>query len=459
MPRTRTTKKLAQRIDLNYFQKPAPLRRWKFWLSVAAPAVGLLWIGWHAVAGDARVYSSGRMSPAHALLSTRCEVCHVRTASAFSSHVADAACLACHDGPVHHADAALTPSCASCHVEHRATPRLSATADANCTQCHADLHTRGSAPLFVRNITSFNGGHPEFAVLRAGKGDPTTIKLNHFRHLQANLAGPNGPVQLGCGDCHRTPADGRGWSYGEVQFRSPTAARPDPAAAQASDAYMAAPSYAKACAACHTLEFDKRFTEGVPHDTPTVIHEFLIQKFRSYIVGHPAELREARRPDRDLPEKPLPPEFRIVSPETWVAERTADAEQLLWGKTCKQCHSLQVAAGATLAEIVPSKLTVRFMPHARFDHSAHQLLDCSGCHARATSSQESSELLLPGIATCQKCHQSQAQAAQSGCFECHTYHDQSQRHPAPGRFKLPGELSTSNDSLNLTRAGKFIAQQ
>jgi hypothetical protein len=437
VPRTRTTKKLAQRIDLNYFQRRAPLRQWKFWLSVALPALAVLWLGWHAVAGDARVYSGGRMSPAHAILTARCETCHVRTAGAFSVHAGDAACLTCHDGPVHHANAVFTPSCASCHVEHRGTLRLAATADANCTQCHADLHTTGATTRLVRDITGFEKGHPEFAVLRADRGDPTTIKLNHYRHLQPNLAGPNGPVQLACGDCHRAPADTRIWPYGEAPFRAATPLSSDPLGARPNAAYMAAPSYAKACAACHTLEFDKRFAEGAPHDTPEVIHDFLTQKFRSYIADHPAELREARQPDRDLPERPVAPDFRTVSAETWVGERTAEAEQLLWGKTCKQCHTLEISQGAALPRIVPSNITVRFMPHARFDHAAHQLVDCTGCHARATSSQESTELLLPGIATCQKCHRPDAQAAESQCFECHTYHDQSQWHPAPGRFKLP----------------------
>src|SRR6185295_15562259 len=174
-------------------------------------------------------------------------------------------------------------------------------------------------------------------------------------------------------------------------------------------------------AACHTLQFDKRFTEGIPHDQPEIIHDLLVQKFRSYIVGHPAELRELRQPGRNLPGTPVAPVYRTVSPETWVAERTADAEQLLWGKTCKQCHTLTFEPGATPPKVVPSNITVRFMPRARFDHAAHQLVDCASCHTRATSSQESTELLLPGIATCQQCHKPEVQAAESRCFECHTY--------------------------------------
>jgi len=41
----RTTKKLAQRIDLNYFKRPHPFRQWRFWLSVCIPAAAILWLG------------------------------------------------------------------------------------------------------------------------------------------------------------------------------------------------------------------------------------------------------------------------------------------------------------------------------------------------------------------------------------------------------------------------------
>jgi hypothetical protein len=442
VPRTRTTKKLAQRIDLNYFQRSHPLRQWRFWLSVALSVLAAGWLGWHALRGDARVYSSGRMSAAHAILTARCEVCHVRTAGGFSARATDAACLSCHDAPAHHADAVFTPSCASCHVEHRGEVRLTATADAACTQCHADLRTAAGAPRFFRTVTSFAAGHPEFAVLRDGRGDPTAIKLDHYRHMQPNLAGPHGPVQLVCQDCHRTPADRRGWRFGEARFRVAAAAAPrDPLAGAPSAAYMAVPTYAKACAGCHTLEFDKRFSEGVPHDAPEVIHKFLVEKFTAFIVAHPAELRVPRQPDRNLPERPIPPSYRLLTPAAWIAGRTADAERLLWGKTCKQCHELDFTPGQPLPAVAPSRITVRFMPHARFDHAAHQMLRCTSCHAGATSSRESAQLLLPGIATCRQCHRPGTETAESRCFECHTYHNGAPQRAVPGRFTLPQVLS------------------
>src|SRR5947199_1980757 len=96
--RTRTTKKLAQRIDLNYFKRPTLFKRAKFWLSLAFPFLALGWIAWRGFSGDHSVYSSGRLSQAHAVLESECAACHVRQAGAFSAKAADNACLARHDG-------------------------------------------------------------------------------------------------------------------------------------------------------------------------------------------------------------------------------------------------------------------------------------------------------------------------------------------------------------------------
>jgi hypothetical protein len=97
--RTRTTKKLAQRIDLNYFKRSTPLKRAKLWLSLLVPVLAIMWIFWHGFHKDARVYSSGRMSAPHAILEKQCASCHVQKASIFSAKVQNQACLSCHDGP------------------------------------------------------------------------------------------------------------------------------------------------------------------------------------------------------------------------------------------------------------------------------------------------------------------------------------------------------------------------
>jgi hypothetical protein len=446
LPRTRTTKKLAQRIDLDYFKRPSPWRRLQFWLSIAMPVLGVAWLGWHAVRGDRRVYSAGSLAPAHAVLTKQCAVCHVSHLGFYDEKVIDQKCLACHDGPMHHASQAFTPSCASCHADHRGAIRLAATSDANCTQCHADLTTRGSSGNFVRNINGFEKGHPEFAVLRAGRPDPGTIQLNHYRHLQPNLLGPNGTrVQMICTDCHRSAADASGpWPYGNAIIPEGTPARETPKnesrtvsdASPRSRAYMAPATYAQTCASCHSLQFDKRLADSAPHDKPEVIHPFVVARLQTYIAAHPVDLRVPRDPDRDLPEKPILADYRLLTSPQWVAERAAEDEELLWRKTCKECHTLTFDPGATLPKVAPSQITSRYLPRANFDHSQHGLVDCTTCHAPALISERSTDLLLPGITTCRACHHSGPEAAESRCFECHTYHDPAQRKPAHSNFSL-----------------------
>src|SRR5258708_8122744 len=85
MARTRTTKVVAQRIDLNYFKRPTPFKRAKLWLAILAPAIALVWMGWHFLGRDDRVYSSGRLSEPHAVLEKQCAACHVQQAGEFSA--------------------------------------------------------------------------------------------------------------------------------------------------------------------------------------------------------------------------------------------------------------------------------------------------------------------------------------------------------------------------------------
>lgn len=455
MPRTRTTKKLAQRIDLQYFRRPTAFRRARFWLSVLLPAAAIGWIAWHGLAGDSHVYSSGRMSRTHAVLETQCAACHVMKAGHFSAKADNAACLACHDGPVHHENQAFTPDCATCHVEHRGTMHLAATSNRSCAQCHANLKSRAGPLKFHEYIESFEDGHPQFAALREGTRDPGTIKLNHAIHMKPIRRGPGGPtVQLECGDCHRTEVVRAEWIYGDAQYMKAKAgylsdAKPvrtaaetlPPPRAPSGRELMAPPKFATACAACHLLEFDKRFAEGVPHDKPDIVHAFVIKRFQEHISTHPTELRVVRDPERNLTGRPLPPTVRVLTPAQWVQEKTTEAEELLWRKTCKQCHALEFVESASLPVVPQAQITARWMPHAKFDHDAHRGFSCAGCHAAAMNSTETSDVLLPGIATCQKCHAPGEGHAESRCFECHTYHDWSKRKEVKPTFTLPGLLT------------------
>ncbi len=407
--RTRTTKKLAQRIDLNYFKALRGIPRWRRILSGAFVLVGLVWLGWFALVGSPKPYNAGPLAHAHALLGQKCVVCHVSDAS-YRQSATDQACLACHDGPIHHADQTFTPSCSSCHVEHQGAFRLASTGDAACTQCHADLKTTHGTSKFASSIRAFDRSHPEFAPLRPGATDPGTIKFNHRVHLKEDLRGPTGPVQLKCADCHQT---------------SGSSGRP----------YMTPVNYEKHCASCHPLQFDRRFSESAPHKDPKVVYDFVFAKLTAYIAAHPAEIPLVDEPDKRLPTRPPQPPARSAA--EWVQQRMTDAQLLLWRKSCKECHTLSYLDGPSILPVVAkAAITARWLPHANFDHQAHQMLQCASCHAKAKDSQETSDVLIPGIQTCRQCHRAGPDAAEARCFECHAYHDWSKEKPVVGKYSL-----------------------
>ena len=68
MPRIRTAKTVAKRIDLQYFRRLHPFRRWRLMLSIALPALAGAWLLGARVTGDQDVYTSGPLSPSHAVL-------------------------------------------------------------------------------------------------------------------------------------------------------------------------------------------------------------------------------------------------------------------------------------------------------------------------------------------------------------------------------------------------------
>jgi hypothetical protein len=450
--RLRTTKKLAQRVDLNYFKRPTSFKRAKFWLSVAVPLLAVGWIAWRGVARDSRVYSSGPMSEAHAVLERQCAACHVEKAGEFSANATDSACLACHDGPMHHANevASAVPACAMCHAEHRGRIELRAASNESCTECHAGLKVASGPVHYDATIRSLEEGHPEFAALRDRAKDPGTIRLNHAMHMKPIRRGPNGPiVQLECADCHRAAAVHAPWPYEdrayvlmetsyslETKNSSPEDALPGPKPLTGRER-MTPPKFATACAGCHLLTFDKRFDEGVPHDKPEVVHAFLAKKFQEYIATHPGDVREVRDLKRNLTGKPPLPEVRLLTAGQWVEERTTDAEELLWRKTCKQCHAISFVASTSLPSIAAAGGRESWLPHAKFDHEAHRGFSCVGCHAKVLTSTESGDVLVPGIANCKACHAPGPEHAESRCFECHTYHDWGKRKEVKTGFTLP----------------------
>ncbi len=391
--RVRTTKNLAKRIDLQYFARPHPLRRWRFLLSLAVPLIGVIWLLSHWVVSQ-EPFASGPVSASHAAFVTRCNVCHAGEGGRYFRPVTEKACLGCHDAPAHHATSVLfTPTCGSCHQEHRSRARLIEVRDQACAECHADLKVRSGAPTF-QNVSRFEGtNHPEFYAKRAGFTNPSKIKFNHQVHVALG----------GCDACH-TPA-GLEESIGKTAGGGPAAVarlRPGTPLNDIRGAYMLPIKFADHCVSCHAdkLEFDKSILESVPHTTPQAIH--------AEIMKHAAG----------------------------KAAQVATLEIALW-EQCSFCHVLKETDNE-LPEVVSPSLKTRWFEHAKFSHGVHSVFSCQSCHAAAANSQTASDVLLPGIAKCESCHH--PKGARSGCFECHSYHDWTTRKPVQTPIDAAGRV-------------------
>jgi hypothetical protein len=448
--RNRTAKQLGTRHDLNYFKAWTKLRRWRVILALAVPVLCLAWLGVAGVRGDSAPYSSGKMSQAHAVLGAKCSTCHATfvgnvRVGGFRQHAEDKACLTCHEAPAHHSNQLFTPTCASCHTEHVGSVQLARTVDASCTQCHQNLRTTTGQARFETAILRFGSKHPEFTPLKTR--DPGTVAFNHAIHMRANLpepiAGRQTPVQLECADCHRTIAESAGnWRFGSPKWQG----EPSPLLETAETSktrdrrYMEPVKYDKNCAACHTLPFDRRSAESVPHEQPEAVHSFVLERLKSYLEQHPAAWRDPEAGRRIPGAEPV---TRARNADEWLQAQISEDESLLWRKTCKQCHTLDSGPSAAgtqpaLPRVQPAAFTSRWFKHAIFDHSAHAAATCESCHSASLSSKETSDVLIPGIKTCQSCHNgSKAESAESGCFLCHQYHDWKQRKTFKPMYTIP----------------------
>jgi hypothetical protein len=444
--RTRTTKKLAQRIDRNYFKRVFPIPYWRRVLSVVLTAIGLLWVGWSLLSGK-QAFNAGPLAHAHKIVGNDCQSCHKEEAI-WGTKVSETACVTCHDGPVHQAKQTYKPECASCHVEHQNTFKLAATTSASCTQCHSDLKVTSGKPEFALNIKSLSDGHPEFAAVRPGHPpDPGTIKLNHFVHLKKDLKGPKGPVQMVCSDCHQELLPEPRVQTADLQTAAPQAATsqtltpqmaamiappvPMTSSFKSLSPQMAPVNFEKHCMSCHPLEFDRRFKDPAPHKEAKVVQAYLIDQYTNYIALHPDEVHERVQLNPALPPDSL---NRVAPPAPanaaqWVAQRVEEAERLLFQKDCKECHDLTYPAPASPPDVQKANQTIKWMKNAWFDHKAHLLVDCTECHTDAPKSKLTADVLLPKIATCEKCHHEGPNAAVSQCYECHVYHDWSKAKP------------------------------
>jgi predicted CXXCH cytochrome family protein len=349
LARTRTTKSIAERIDLGYWRRPHPFRVWKFRLSVLAASAATVVVVAHLPEQRRIFWSAGPLTPVHAHVETDCRACHVSG----RSETADGACASCHAGTVHSENQAQAPRCAACHREHLGTP-LAAVPDAHCTGCHASLPTHATKPPAVNaTVTSFPDGHPEFEPL-SSRHDSGGLSLNHGVHMWNGLRGPDGPEPLTCASCHEPDA---------------TATR------------MLPIRYEKHCSRCHTLELELekgRPALVLPHggqdELDALLAEYGADGSSADVAARLASARasaeklcarchgEAGGRDPEIVENWLP--------------RAAYAHRPHRSLACTSCHAAALSSSATADVLLPGKAVC-----ARCHHPGEPALSaCVTCH-------------------------------------------------------------------------------
>ncbi|MBX7137550.1 MAG: hypothetical protein K1X83_06150 [Oligoflexia bacterium] len=344
-------------------------------------------------------WSSGPISKHHGMLAGDCQSCH----SAPFVRVKDESCLACHSLSKH-SDAALKIRCADCHLEHNGDHGLIQSDARPCTACHASQEVI-SPEADLKSVTNL-ATHPEFNLPLA---DKSHIKLNHSKHLKAGLQGSDGPVTLGCGDCHGLSAD----------FKS-----------------MEPVNFDKHCRSCHSLEFDERLPGNqAPHASPDLVFNYLYAEYAKFFLADDNGRQKERAFPRFRPGEVPEPEARTEYVRKYVAAEARVAEKLLFSRTgCFLCHDVsnkptrdsEVSTGE-LSNFKVEKTSIPnlWLPASIFNHGAHEEISCESCHAKARDSETTTDVLLPQVGLCRDCHADQGAAHKlaSPCVTCHSFHD------------------------------------
>jgi len=422
------------------------------------------------------LWSPGPLHAAHKFIGGDCNACHTTP----FSPIENTQCTNCHREVDHHvpvtsADVGLfeLTRCGQCHVEHAETPTVVSRDQRLCTDCHGNLGAK-SPKTQLLNVMDFGTNHPDFRVtmlqsrrpgdagrdLSAGKGgerlsqaqrlglatsltasqrigqridqggatessapravDWTTVRLDvlpgvkriersnltfsHEQHLaKAGIKGPDGDEVLQCGNCHQPDSSGR---------------------------LMQPIQMEQHCSRCHSLRFDENDpATTVPHGDVEAVYRTVVNHFsRRFLeseVETPNESRFLRRPGGRAQTLSRQEQRRG---RDWVEGETLRAARDLFEKrVCVDCHlvtKMPVKTGFQQWEVEPVKLTVSWMPLARFDHGSHRTSECLTCHKGADRSKTSENVLMPAIAECRACHGGAADTGKlpSDCLMCHEFH-------------------------------------
>ena len=496
----RDIRDLANRAELDFQRRPHRFRRRAWWSGVILALGCWGWLLSALITGDHRVYEGGPLSTAHAFIANDCRQCHTTwqtarrlvTGDVKVSSISNTACIKCHAATEHHPGqipAHDQLSCAECHREHQGKLELASVTDSHCVRCHANLETTaGPSKLFARQIKGFSAadGHPEFNLTQRLKSDTVPSNLFPLDEFEALLKQDPAVTDhqrqmtdvLSPRVADAVPRGGSKWrDRGEIKFNH--AKHLDPKrvndkygkhvdlsrncqACHVPDEagrYMRPIQYEQHCAQCHPLWFDNQNHPGVevPHERPEVVRGFLTQKYTLMVWKTRTAIKET------LPARPLP--GRADRPPLAVdqvgrlEDLVAQGERLAQdhgriaksGGGCRYCHTVDSSDDGDWSVRSP-RIPERWMPHSRFDHAAHRMLDCGACHAGVAKHDDTADVMLPAIAECRACHVSPdasapilgqsplnfsnafgsrpipAHAVKSSCVMCHIYH-----RPQPGQ--------------------------
>lgn len=392
-----------------------------------APATWVSQVAW--LSGADSFWISGDISRPHRHFAEDCGLCHEQP----FVQVRDGACLACHGDIEHHADPKVFQTasfaevrCAHCHKEHEGADPIVLDTQAFCVSCHGDLDRREPMTT-LHNAGDFGTDHPEFrpsvvsdphperpVVTRmAIGGDPkpaetSNLKFPHDKHLpKGGVKHPTkGTVELACGDCHAAEPGGVGLLPISMEAH---------------------------CHECHRLQFDPTAPErllqhGKPREAVEQMREFYAMAALHGGVADPKAPQSLRR--RRLPGAPVTPEESAVS-LNWALQKAAEvASETIGKRACGTCHNVTApkAGSEGFWGVAKPRLADRWLPKGIFDHGKHDQMACVDCHD-APMSKSATDVLLPGIDSCRRCHGGEAAAAKvpSTCIACHGFH----RHDLP----------------------------
>lgn len=419
-----------QRLAMNLSETRLSKRRWSWSVFIFVICVFLLLPLTFSLMGKPnamlaaflpgdRFWSAGRISHVHRYFGSSCNTCHRKPFVRVENEV----CINCHRDTTAHTHMDKMPAnmtlvengrCGHCHQEHNDTLSLKPGHQNLCVGCHGTLSGQAGVQTLLLNVSDFGADHPQFrptvfatgAWLRMPIGHPqlqhnTGLKFSHAVHLKSEgVDSPQGQRVLECADCHH----------------------PEPGGA-----YMLPVNMERDCQSCHQLNFDPAVPERtLPHGDLAQLSLFLNEFYALQALqgGYtsadaPDSIKRRRRPNERVSKREQRDALQ------W-ARRTAlkITREVVETRICISCHTITTASGDAAGwSIEPVHQPLRWFPLSRFNHAKHDSSACTDCHA-ARNSDNSNDVLLPGIENCRKCHGG-ARAEDkyaSTCIVCHQFH-------------------------------------